>query len=97
MLDSISMPFALFNLEGEVLEFDDFNPNKPQFIVLGVEDERVTIKLPKHLSNTLVSQLIRVGHRIACIGKTQIDHSTGLIKMTALQLCLPTLLEEHFR
>jgi len=97
MLNFTSAPFAMFNLEGEVLGIDRLNPKQPRFIVLGVEEERVTIKLPKQLyNNSLISDLVQVGCRLACIGKTQIDHSTGLIKMTALQLFLPTLFKEYY-
>jgi len=97
MLNTPPAPLAIFNLEGEVLGIDGSNPHKPRFIVLGVEEERVMIKLPKQLyNNSLISDLVQVGCRLACIGKTQIDHSTGLIKMTALQLFLPTLFKEYY-
>jgi hypothetical protein len=85
MSDANQMPPWMFNLEGTFLGFLGNNFNKPKAIVLEVEQEKMAIKLPKDLRGPL-GQFLRPGDRLRCIGRSQIDFKTGVIKLKAYQL-----------
>lgn len=89
MLESQQMPPWMFNLQGTVLEFLGKDPHKPKSLVLEVEQEQLTIKLPKQLRSAWRLHL-QPGYRVRCIGRSKVDRKTGVIKLEAYQLfCLP--------
>ncbi|MEO0488724.1 MAG: (2Fe-2S) ferredoxin domain-containing protein [Cyanobacteria bacterium J06659_2] len=79
------IPSRMFNLEGTFLGFPGHALDKPKFIVLEVEQEQVVIKMPKEL-RAYVRRHLRPGDRIQCIGRSQVDFSTGVIKLKAYQI-----------
>ncbi|MBO9997803.1 MAG: (2Fe-2S) ferredoxin domain-containing protein [Cyanobacteria bacterium SID2] len=85
MFETQKTPPWMFNLQGTVLGFLGKNPSKPKFIVLEVEEEQLAIKLPKQLRTTLRLHL-QTGHRIRCIGRSQIDVKAGVIRLEAYHL-----------
>lgn len=100
MLDTSYTPSWLFHLEGTVVGFlDETSPSglnspqncsrsrsarKPKAIVLDVEQEQLAIKLPKDLRSSL-HQTLQPGDRVRCIGCSQLDPKTHVIKLKAYQ------------
>ncbi|PPT09674.1 NADH:ubiquinone oxidoreductase NADH-binding (51 kD) subunit [Geitlerinema sp. FC II] len=85
MFETQKTPPWMFDLQGTVLGFLGKKPSKPKFVVLEVEEEQLSIKLPKQLRTALRLHL-QVGHRIRCIGRSQIDAKAGVIKLEAYHL-----------
>ncbi len=85
MLTTQSTPPWIFNLEGTVLRFCGKDPERPKSFLLEVEQEQVPIQLPKFLRTSLRQQL-QLGDRVNCIGRSQIDWATGVIKLEAYRL-----------
>ncbi len=75
----------MFNLEGTVLGFSGKDPDKPKSLILEIDQEPMPIKLPKKLRISLPDRL-QPGDRINCIGRSQIDFDTGVIKLEAMLL-----------
>ena len=75
-------PPWMFNLEGTILGFSGKKPHKPKAIILEVEQEQLSIKLPKQLRQALYGR-IGVGDRICCVGRSQIQGKTGAIILEA--------------
>ncbi|MEO1402988.1 MAG: hypothetical protein AAFV72_17310, partial [Cyanobacteria bacterium J06635_1] len=86
MPDTKQLPPRMFTLEGTFLGYLGKSPNKVKSIVLEVEQEQIFIKLPKELRATLQEYHLQPGHRVRCIGRTQIDLKAGVIKLKAYQL-----------
>ncbi|MEM8807032.1 MAG: (2Fe-2S) ferredoxin domain-containing protein [Cyanobacteria bacterium P01_G01_bin.38] len=86
MPDTKQLPPRMFTLEGTFLGYLGKSPNKVKSIVLEVEQEQILIKLPKELRATLREYQLQPGHRVRCIGRTQIDLKAGVIKLKAYQL-----------
>lgn len=88
MLDTPRLPSWLFNLEGTLLAFIDSSLDQTQSILLEVEQEAMTVRLPKPLWLSL-QQRIKPGDRVCCIGRSQLDTQAGVIDLSAYQLfCL---------
>lgn len=85
MLNATQMPPRMFNLEGTLLGFLGSDDRKPKAIVLGVDDEQIAIKLPKELRAS-ITRSVNLGHRLRCIGCSQIDFKAGVIKLRAYQV-----------
>ncbi len=85
MFETQQAPPWMFDLQGTVLGFLGKNPNKPKSIVLEVEQEPLAIKLPKQLRTTLRLHF-QPGHRIRCIGRSQVDAKAGVIRLEAYHL-----------
>jgi (2Fe-2S) ferredoxin len=79
------IPARTFNLEGTFLGFLGGDSRKPKSVVLNVEHEQMAIKLPKELRAYARSSL-KVGDRLCCIGKSQVDFKAGIIKLEAYQV-----------
>lgn len=96
MTDPKYLPPNLFVLEGVFLGWLGKHPAKIKSIVLEVEQEQLVIKLPKELRDSLQKYHLQPGNRIRCVGRSQIDFKTGVIKLKAYQLfCLPTCPEDQ--
>lgn len=80
-----STPPWVFNLEGTVLRFCGKDPDRPKSFLLEVEQEQIPIQLPKFLRPSLRQQ-VHIGDRVNCIGRSQIDWTTGVIKLKAYRL-----------
>ncbi|MEO1207929.1 MAG: (2Fe-2S) ferredoxin domain-containing protein [Cyanobacteria bacterium J06638_20] len=85
MLNVKQLPPRLFNLEGTFLGFLGGEPKKPKSIVLEVDQEHISIQLPKELRAHAKSSL-KVGDRLCCLGKSQVDFKAGIIKLKAYQV-----------
>jgi len=85
MLQTKPTPPWLFNLEGTFLGFCGKDPDKPKSLLLEVEQEQIPIKLPKALRASL-KQHLQLGDRVNCIGRSQIDWTTGVIRLEAYRL-----------
>ena len=81
----MTIPPRLFNLEGTLIGFVGSDPRQPKSIALEVEQEQLTVKLPKELRPRIQSYL-QPGDRVRCIGNTQVDLKAGLIKLKAYQV-----------
>lgn len=79
------IPPRMFNLEGTFLGFFGNALDKPKSIVLEVEQEQMAIKLSKEL-RAYVRRHLRPGDRIQCVGRSQVDFTTGVIKLKAYHL-----------
>lgn len=79
------MPACIFNLEGTFLGFSGEDPRKPKSIVLEVDQEQMAIKLPKEI-RAYASTAFKVGDRLRCVGKSQVDFKAGVIKLKAYQV-----------
>ncbi len=86
MLDAKQLPPHMFVLEGTFLGYLGKKLHKVKSIVLEVEQEQLVIKLPKELRATLHEYGLQPGHRIRCIGRSQVDFKTGVIKLRAYQV-----------
>jgi hypothetical protein len=85
MKASTQMPPQMFHLEGTFLGFLGNDAQNPTFLVLEVEQEPITIKLPRTLQPSIPRSAV-VGDRLQCIGRSQIDYKAGLIKLRAYQI-----------
>lgn len=85
MLEPQQVPPGLFNIEGTFLGFSGKKPHKPKSIVLEVEQEQLTVKLPKEL-RTCLQRHLQIGCRVRCIGSSQVDFKAGAIKLQAYQV-----------
>lgn len=79
------LPPGMFDLEGLFLGFSGQQPAKAKYILLAVEQEQMAIKVPKEMRYYLRSHL-KIGDRIRCIGRSQVDFKSGMIKLNAYQL-----------
>lgn len=84
----------MFNLEGTLLGFLGGEHSKPKSVILDVEDEQIVIKLPKELRPS-IKQWVNVGDRIQCVGRSQVDHKAGVIKLKAFQVFYPPHSDTH--
>ncbi|MGP1385332.1 MAG: (2Fe-2S) ferredoxin domain-containing protein [Thainema sp.] len=85
MLEPQQVPSGLFSIEGTFLGFLGKKPDKPRSIILEVEQEQLTIKLPKEL-RTCLQQHLQIGCRVRCIGSSQVDFEAGAIRLKAYQV-----------
>ncbi len=93
MLNAQHLSSRHFNLEGTLIGFLGGKANKPKSLILEVEQEQLTIQLPKELRSH-VQHYLRLGDRVACVGATHVDYKAGIIKLKAAQVfCLtrPTM------
>ncbi|NET35574.1 MAG: (2Fe-2S) ferredoxin domain-containing protein [Cyanothece sp. SIO1E1] len=71
-----------FNFEGRFLGFWGDKPGKLKYLQLGFSQEQVQIKLPKDLQTSL-RLILQPGDRIQVLGRGQLDHTTGELKLKA--------------
>ncbi|TVQ17086.1 MAG: (2Fe-2S) ferredoxin domain-containing protein [Leptolyngbya sp. DLM2.Bin15] len=91
MADPNLLPPWMFNLDGTFVDFLGDDPTTAKLIRLEVEGELLAIKLRKELRGPWRSHL-QPGDRLHCIGRSQLDSKTGVIKLKAYQvLTLPSL------
>lgn len=79
------LPPGMFDLEGLFLGFSGQHPTRAKYILLAVEHEQMAIKVPKEMRYYLRAHL-KMGDRIRCIGRSQVDFKSGVIKLNAYQL-----------
>lgn len=75
----------IFNLDGNFLGIVEDDSDRNQYIVLEVDEEPISIKYPESLCDRLKSQL-QPGDRIQCIGRSQVDFLSKLVKLEAYQV-----------
>ncbi|MEM1367701.1 MAG: (2Fe-2S) ferredoxin domain-containing protein [Cyanobacteria bacterium P01_H01_bin.15] len=85
MPNSRSASTWMFNLEGTCRGFIGKDLCNPKSLVLEVEQEEVAIKLAKNLRST-VRRYVHLGDRIRCLGYSQVDLKSGIVKLKANQL-----------
>ncbi len=82
----------LFDLEGTVLGFPDNSRTKVKYLALEVEQEQMTVILPKELRHPQRLNL-QPGDRVRCIGRSRLDTKAKAIELRAYQIfSLPGLI-----
>ncbi|EKV00049.1 hypothetical protein Lepto7375DRAFT_2139 [Leptolyngbya sp. PCC 7375] len=84
------LPPYMFILEGIFLGYLSKKKKKIKALALEVEQEQVVIKLPKEVRDSIQAYQFQPGDQIRCIGRSQVDFTTGTIKLRAYQV-LPLL------
>jgi hypothetical protein len=98
-MHSKSLSPWIFNLDGNFLGISADTSNHERYIVLEVDGEAISIKYPKQLCDRLKKQL-KTGDRIQCIGRSQLDFLSKVVKLEAYQVwsaAQPTYLEQPAR
>ncbi|ESA34614.1 dna-binding protein [Leptolyngbya sp. Heron Island J] len=80
------LPPHMFILEGIFLGYLSKKKKKVKAIVLEVEQEQLVIKLPKEVRGTIQDYQFQPGDQIRCIGRSQVNFTTGVIKLRAYQV-----------
>ncbi|MGD1951028.1 MAG: (2Fe-2S) ferredoxin domain-containing protein [Leptolyngbyaceae cyanobacterium] len=83
MLDPKHLPPYMFSLEGHFLGYLGKSPTKIKALILEFEQEQLAIKLPKPLRMSLQTYNLQLGDPIRCIGRSQVDFKSGVIKLKA--------------
>ena len=83
MLDAKHLPPYMFSLEGNFLGYLGKSPTKIKALILEFEQEQLAIKLPKPLRMSLQAYNLQLGDQIRCIGRSQVDFKSGVIKLKA--------------
>ncbi|MEL7355673.1 MAG: (2Fe-2S) ferredoxin domain-containing protein [Cyanobacteria bacterium J06560_6] len=77
----------MFNLEGIFIGFLGDDPKQIKSIVIEVEQEQLTIRLPKKLRTSvrrsIKQRFLKPGDRLRCVGRSRLDFSTGVVELTA--------------
>ena len=84
-MHSKSLSPWIFNLDGNFLGISTDASGHERYIVLEVDDEPLSIKYPKQLCDRLKTQL-KPGDRIQCIGRSQLDFLSKVVKLEAYQV-----------
>lgn len=84
-MHSQSLSPWIFNLDGHFLGISVDASSRDQYIVLEVDDEPLSIKYPKQLCDRLQDQ-VKPGDRIQCIGRSQLDFLSKVVKLEAYQV-----------
>ncbi|MDY6937803.1 MAG: hypothetical protein SWY16_09055 [Cyanobacteriota bacterium] len=82
---SNNTPPWTFNLEGTLLGFLGNEPDRPMSLILEVDREQIPIALPQRMRSTVRSTL-RMGDRIRCIGRSQLDFIGGVVHLNAYEI-----------
>ncbi|MEL6334850.1 MAG: (2Fe-2S) ferredoxin domain-containing protein [Cyanobacteria bacterium J06626_26] len=80
------LPPYMFVLEGIFLGYLSKKKNKVKALALDVDQEPLVIKLPKDLRASIQDYQFQPGDQIRCIGRSQVDFATGVIKLRAYQV-----------
>ncbi|MEM1251217.1 MAG: (2Fe-2S) ferredoxin domain-containing protein [Cyanobacteria bacterium P01_H01_bin.21] len=83
MLNTQHLPPYMFSLEGNFLGYLGKSPTKIKALILEFEQEQLAIKLPKPLRMSLQAHNLQLGDQIRCIGRSQVDFKSGVIKLKA--------------
>ena len=80
------LPPYMLVLEGIFLGYLSKKKNKVKALALDVDQEPLVIKLPKDLRASIQDYQFQPGDQIRCIGRSQVDFTTGVIKLRAYQV-----------
>ena len=80
------LPPYMFILEGIFLGYLSKKNKKIKAIALEVEQEQLIIKLPKEIRGAVQDYQFQPGDQIRCIGRSQVNFTTGDIKLRAYQV-----------
>ena len=74
----------IFDLEGTILGFLGKNPFKLKYLTLEVEQETMTVTLPKQLHSHGLK--LQPGDRVRCIGCSRLNFTDKTIELEAFQI-----------